>query len=691
MAGENRTPDCASSLSESVKPPAGTFGHAGRDGTLLAGGLRTNPVTFMRTTLLLALVGCTTPAQAPPAAGNGGDLQSIMTARGLTDVDVLAAAKTYTPTGKLDEYVILASGGQMGGLIAIGVPSMRILKYIAVFEPEPWQGYGYGGLSNAVLAGGDQGGKEITWGDVHHPNLSETNGDYDGEFIFVNDKANARIAVVDLEDFQTKQIVPNPLIMSDHGGSFVTQNTDYVVETSQYAAPIGGAYAPLSEYNEKYRGAAMFWKFDREAGKLDINKSFAVELPPYMQDLADAGKGPSDGFVFIGSWNTERASGTQGEGKPFLESGASQNDMDYLHIIDWKKAEKVVAEGKANTINGVKVIPLDVAASEHVLVFVGEPKSPHGADVTPDGKAIIVGGKLDTHATIFEFSKIKDMIDKGEYASKDPYGVDVLDFQKSLRGQVEIGLGPLHSVFDDKGNVYTSVFLDSTVVKWNYTNLEQPIQSLSVSYNIGHITAAEGDSMSPDGHYVVAMNKMAMDRFTPVGPLLPQNFQLIDISGPTMQVLYDLPIPLGEPHYAQMIKADKLKTIQAYIPAGTNPYTGQKDPGAVAAGEERIERNGKKVDVYMSVIRSHITPDFIEVNEGDEVVLHVTSLEQAYDQIHGFAIDMYNINLSMEPGKYDEVTFKADRAGVFPYYCTEFCSALHLEMEGYLLVKPKGS
>jgi nitrous-oxide reductase len=184
---------------------------------------------------------------------------------------------------------------------------------------------------------------------------------------------------------------------------------------------------------------------------------------------------------------------------------------------------------------------------------------------------------------------------------------------------------------------------------------------------------------------------MAQDRFSPVGPLLPQNFQLIDISGNTMQILYDLPIPLGEPHYAQMIKADKLKTIQAYVPAGTNPYTDEKDPGAVASGEERIERNGNKVDVYMSVIRSHINPDFIEVNQGDEVTIHVTSLEQAYDQTHGFTIDMYNVNLSMEPGKYDEIKFTADRAGVFPYYCTEFCSALHLEMEGYMLVKPKGA
>jgi nitrous-oxide reductase len=640
---------------------------------------------------LLSLAACGGPAAAPAPSG-GDTLAAIMQDRGLTDADVLAAAKTYTPSGKQDEYVLFASGGQSGNMLAIGVPSMRILKYIAVFGPESWQGYGYGGLGDKLLYDDSkQGGKEVTWGDVHHPNLSETNGDYDGKYLFINDKANARVAVIDLADFTTKQIVTNPLVMSDHGGAFVTPNTDYVVESSQYAAPLGGAYAPLDQYNDKYRGAAMFWKFDKAAGRIDKDKSWAIELPPYAQDLSDAGKLDSDGFVFINSWDTERASGTNGAGKPVMESGASQNDMDFLHVIDWKKAEKLVEAGKTTTINGVRVISLETAAAEHVLTFIPEPKSPHGCDVTPDGKAIVVGGKLDTHTTIYDFAKIKAQIEAGDYASTDPYGVGVLDFQKSIRGQKEIGLGPLHTVFDNTGHAYTSVFLDSTVVKWNWQDLDEPSEALSVQYNIGHIAAAEGDTVSPDGHWVVAMNKMAQDRYLGVGPLLPQNFQLIDISGEHMTLTYDLPIPLGEPHYAQMIKADKLHTLQAYTPAGTNPYTDQVDPGAVASGQERIERNGKQVDVYMSEIRSHFTPDTIEVNQGDEVTLHLTSLEQAYDQTHGFALDMYNINLSMEPGKYEEVHFVADRAGVFPFYCTEFCSALHLEMMGYLLVKPTGS
>lgn len=645
--------------------------------------------------LLLFFASCQNagaPVAPAPAAGTGGGLASIMAERGLSEADVLAAAKTYTPTGKLDEYVIFASGGQQGGMVVIGVPSMRILKYISVFAPEPWQGYGYGGLGDDVLyEQGKQGGKEITWGDVHHPNLSETGGEYDGNFLFLNDKANARVAVIDLKDFMTKQIVANPLVMSDHGGAFVTPNTDYVVETSQYAAPLGGKYATLDKYQDEYRGAAIFWKFDKEKGRIDEASSWAIELPPYAQDLADAGKLVSDGYVFINSWNTEMSAGTEGKEKPYTESGASQNDMDYLHVIDWKKAETLVAAGKTTTINGIRVISLADAAAEHVLTFVGEPKSPHGCDVTPDGTAVVVGGKLDTHTTVYDIAKMKDLIAKGTFTGKDKFGVDIMDFQAAIRGQVEVGLGPLHTVYDDKGFAYTSVFLDSTVVKWNWKDLTAPTEALGVQYNIGHITAAEGDTISPDGKYVVAMNKMSQDRFVNVGPLLPQNFQLVDISGPQMKVIYDLPIPLGEPHYAQMMKADKLHTITAYTPAGTNPYTDTKSEFAVASGEERIERNGDKVDVYMSVIRSHFAPDMIEVNQGDTVTLHLTSMEQALDQTHGFTIDMYNVNLSMEPGRYEEVTFKADRAGVFPFYCTEFCSALHLEMMGYMLVKPKGA
>jgi nitrous-oxide reductase len=625
---------------------------------------------------------------APQTSGQGSAVAELMKARGLSDADVTAALKTYLPTGKKDDYYLFSSGGQSGQVIVIGIPSMRILKYIAVFTPESWQGFGFGDkASEGLFEEGRRRGFEMRWGDTHHPNLSETDGDYDGQFLFIGDKANARLAVINLADFITTQVVANPLLESDHGAAFVTPNTEYVIESSQYPVPLGGAFAPLEEYNEKYRGAATFWKFDRAAGRIVPEQSFAIELPPYMQDLSDAGKLVSDGWAFINSFNTERSIGGNLEGRPPLESGASQNDMDYLHVVNWKKAEELFKAGKTRQIAGFPVLPLEVATAEGVLAFVPEPKSPHGCDVTPDGRFIVVGGKLDTHATVFSFEKIKALMEAKDYAGTDPYGVPILDFQKSIHGQVELGLGPLHTVYDDAGNAYTSMFVESKIAKWSLADMKL-VEKLPVHYNIGHIAAAHGDTVKPHGKWVVAMNKWAIDRFADVGPLLPQNFQLVDVSGPSMQLVYDLPIPLGEPHYTQIIAADRIKAIDHYTPVGFDAVKRVKDEFAVAGGEERIERRDDGVHVYMTQVRSHFTPDTIRVKQGETVHLHITNVEQAKDATHGFGISSYNISLSIEPGEHNNVTFKADRAGVFPFYCLEFCSALHLEMAGYLVVEP---
>jgi nitrous-oxide reductase len=639
----------------------------------------------------LALVACSPRGeQAPagaPAAGNGS-VASLMQARKLAEPDVTAALKTYTPTGVHDEYLMFSSGGHSGQVLVVGLPSMRLLKVIAVFTPEPWQGYGYGDQTNAVLASGNRDGQLLAWADTHHPALSETAGDYDGKFLFIGDKANARLAVIDLHDFVTKQIVVSNLIESDHGAAFVTPNTDYVIEPTQYPAPLGGGFVPIEEYDDKYRGAVLFWKFDRSKGRLDKAASFAIEVPPYSQDLADAGKLVSDGFAFVNSFNTERSYGGTLEGKPPMESGASQNDTDYLHVIDWRKAEAAVAAGKAETIRDMKVLRLPVAVAEGILHFIPEPKSPHGVDVTPDGKDIVVSGKLDTHATIYSFEKVKALIDQKKYVGSDPYGVPILPFEESIRAQVEIGLGPLHTQYDDQGNAYTSLFLESKVAKWNVAEA-RVIEKIPAHYNVGHIAAAEGDTVSPDGRFLVMINKWAIDRFSGVGPLLPQNMQLVDITSNPMQLLYDMPVPIGEPHYAQIIKADKLAPIDIYTPVGTDPITNAKAADAVEATQERVERRPDGVHVYMTAVRSHFTPDIVRVKEGEKVFLHLTNVEQAKDATHGFAIGSHNVNVSIEPGEHADIEFLAARSGVFPMYCTEFCSALHLEMAGYLLVEPK--
>ncbi len=648
------------------------------------------PVSPMRRLLLLLVLafGPSCEDAAGVQQGSGAQLAALMKARGLTEADAVAALKTYMPTGRKDEYYLFASGGHSGQLLVIGVPSMRILKYVGVFTPEPGQGYGHDSASKDVLKGGRRLGRELVWGDIHHPALSESQGSYDGQFLFLGDKANPRIAVLSLRNFATVQIVASELLQSASGAVFVTPNTEYVIEVSQYPAPLGNKYADLKRFEKDYRGAAIFWKFDRQNGRIDSEKSWAVELPPYMQDLADAGKLDSEGWAFISSFDSERAYGGNAEGKAALESGASQNDMDYLHLLNWRKAEKIVEEGRTQTIAGMRVISLFTAKEEGLLYLVPAPKSPHGVDVSPDGKEVVVSGKLDTHTTVYSVEKLKSLIEQKRFEGRDPYGIFILPFKESIRGQCEVGLGPLNTQFDTQGYAYTSVFLESKVARWSLKDLKVEAK-IPTHYNIGHIVIAAGDTVSPEGKYLVAMNKWSIDRFAEVGPLLPQNLQLVDISGQRQQLLYDLPLPLGEPHYGQMIKTAKLRPIDVYNPIGMNAATQERDPFAVEGGKERIERRVDGVHVFMTAVRSHFTPDVVRVKEGETVHLHLTNLEQAKDASHGFTIGSHNLNLSLAPGQHANVDFVADQAGVFPMYCTEFCSVLHLEMAGYFLVEPK--
>ncbi len=648
--------------------------------------------TTQRLTSMLVGIGLVLGSASSAWAGES--LKDVMKRRGLTDKDILAAAKTYTPTGGRDEYIAFSSGGQSGQLMIYGIPSMRILKYVAVFTPEPWQGYGFDDESKKVLAGGRINGKDILYGDTHHPALSETKGEYDGRYVFLNDKANPRVAVIDLKDFETKQIVVNPFFKSAHGGTFVTPNTEYIMHAAQYAAPFSDDYVPLEEFNEKYRGGLTYLKFDNKKGRIDLSRSFTFELPPYSQDLSDAGKKDSYGWGFTNSFCSERYVGGIERGRPPFEAGCSSKDTDFLHVTNWKKAEALVKAGKVKKIHGNYVITIKQAIKEGLLYLIPEPKSPHGVDVTPDGKFLVISGKLDSHTWVYSWAKIKKAIDDRNFVGKDPYGIPIIGLKTVLHKSVNVGLGPLHTQFDSRKCVaYTSIYVDSMITKWDYCK-GKVIDQLPIHYNVGHLMTMEGDTVSPDGKYLVSLNKLAIDRFNPVGPLHPQNHQLIDISGKKMKLLYDMPVPLGEPHYAVAIKADKLKPVIRYR-SGWNSREDKRSAYKARAGREKTVRTcddkGKcTVEVFGTTIRSHITPEIIEAVEGDTVKIHLTNLERAEDETHGFAMYGHNIQLSLEPGKTASATFVADKPGVYPYYCTEFCSALHLEMQGYLLVKPKG-
>ncbi|HEY8654524.1 MAG TPA: hypothetical protein VIL87_15755, partial [Dermatophilaceae bacterium] len=430
-----------------------------------------------------------------------GQLVAMATSRGLSGDEARGALQTTVPPGKYDPYYMFASGGHLGQVQVIGVPSMRLLKVIPVFTRDAYSGYGFGAdMGDEVIRAGSDPAKSgsLGWGDSHHPALSETAGEYDGRWLYINDRANGRIAMIDLADFKTRQIIDVPNLGTSHG-MCVTPNSEYAHISSITPRPTtANGYAPLERYAELYRGYSTWFFIDPKTGRMVPEKSFQIELPPYNQDLADAGKLASQGFGFINSFNTELAVGD----KAGLEVGTTKNNFDYLQVIDWKKAEQIVAAGKFVTRNGMRVVELSVAASEGILHLIPEPRNPHGVDVSPDGHYILIAGKLDPHVTVFSIEKIKDAIAKKKYQGKDRYGVPIIPMDAVLEAQVEVGAGPLHTQYDGKGNAYTSLFIDSAIAKWTLGPksgvTEKPftfVEKIPVHYNIGHLAIPGGDTV----------------------------------------------------------------------------------------------------------------------------------------------------------------------------------------------------
>jgi nitrous-oxide reductase len=431
-----------------------------------------------------------------------------------------------------------------------------------------------------------------------------------------------------------------------------------------------GTYQPIEQYATNYKGVVAGIAIDPKTGEMSLG--WQVLMPPFNFDLGDAGKGASDGWAFWTSYNSERATGK-------LEVTSTQKDRDYIAAVNWKAAEQAIKDGKFKMIGGVKVI--DPKDTPGVVFLIPCSKSPHGVDVSPDGKYIIGSGKLQSITTVFNIEKIKTAIDAKNFTG-DEDGIPVLNYDAIKDAEVNVGLGPLHTQFDDQGNAYTSLFVESAVAKWKLGTWEI-LDKVPVSYNIGHLAAAEGDTVSPDGKYLVALNKLSHGRHLGVGPSQPESSQLIDITGEKMKLIYDA-FTEPEPHYSQIIKADKLKPIEVYTKEEN------KHPQAIwDLKDAKIERSGNAVTVKMIAVRSSFEPWKIEVNQGDKVTIYLTNIEQTTDELHGFGLNEYNINVVVDPGETKTIEFVADKTGVFPFYCTNFCSALHQEMQGYLLVKPK--
>ncbi len=523
---------------------------------------------------------------------------------------------------------------------------------------------------------------DFTWGDVHHPGLSQTDGKYDGRWLFVNDNANNRVARIDLRDFKTKQILgPIPNSSGNHGSSFVTENTEYVLVASRFSVPLPkGRYADPAKYESEFNGMVSGLKVDPATGTLSVG--WQVITPPFDWDLGSTGKGPSSGWAFWTSYNSEMGVGT-------LEANSTRLDRDYAAIVNWRAAEQAVKDGRAAMMSGVPVI--DPAKVPGVLYFLPVPKSPHGIDTDPSGRWIVASGKLQPVASVFDFQKIQDAISRKQFKSQ-VRGVPVIAYEAVIEGEVPVGLGPLHTQYDGKGNAYTSLFVESAVAKWHLPPWSPEdrkdlngvvVDKIPVHYNIGHLVVGGSDTKEPYGKYLVAMNKLSKGRHVSVGPSQPESSELIDITGEKMSVLYEA-FTEPEPHFAQILKVDRIKPIEVY------PKAENRDPNAIWSPDQAgISRKGNKVEVKMMAIRSRFVPDAVDVRQGDEVTIHLTNVEQTTDMLHGFGIVEHDLNVVVDPGETKTIRFVAQKTGIFPFYCTNFCSALHQEMQGYLAVRPQ--
>ncbi|MCL6517039.1 MAG: Sec-dependent nitrous-oxide reductase [Alicyclobacillus sp.] len=569
--------------------------------------------------------------------------------------------------GQLDSYYAFLSGGQSGDVYVYGVPSMRLIKTIPVFTPDPRSGYGFTPDTKAMLGG-------YTWGDDHHPVMSQTNGTYDGRWLFVNDKANNRVGEVDLKTFETKQILNLPNEIGTHSLT-ITPDSKYLFTASEYSAPLNngpaqGNYAPLNAYSEKYFGILSSIGLGSD-GKMNLN--WEMLTAPYDYDLAAAGKAVSDGWVFVSSYNSEEATTD-------TEVNSTKNSRDYVLVVNYVEAQKLVDAGQYDFVNnGVKMIDPRKHPGLAYLIPCG--KNPHGVDVSPNGQWVVASGKLDPIVTVYDFNKIKAAIEKKDFQGTGWGNLPVLNYNDVMTAEIQVGLGPLHTQFDDKGYAYTSLFVESAVTKWQLGTWKV-VEKIPVNYNVGHIAVAGGDSEHPYGQFLIALDKMSQNRFLPVGPGYPVNEQLIDISGSSMKLLREAPAN-REPHYAVIVPANVIKAENVY------PVGKSGNPNAITAeNQAKVVRNGNQVTVYMAAIRSHFTPDQLTVKQGDKVTIYLTNLEQQPNITHGFAVSDYNINVAVDPGQTKVVQFTADKPGVFPFYCTDFCSALHEEMMGYLTVQP---
>ena len=582
-----------------------------------------------------------------------------------------AGANVHLKPGELDTYYGLWSGGHTGDMRVLGLPSGREITRIPCFVPDALVGWGITNESKAVMGTKPDGSLKYTVADTHHTHASYKDGNYDGRYAWINDKINSRLARIRLDYFICDKITELPNVQGFHG--IFPDKADPVDPAVNYTTRVfcGGEFAiPLpntgTEDISKYR--SMFTCVDAET------------MEVRWQVLID---GNCD--LVATSYDGKLAATNQYN----VEMGAKYEDMmsaerDACLFFNVARIEAAVKAGKFKTIGTSKVPVVDGTHEANkdpktaLTAYVSVPKNPHGVNASPDGKYFICAGKLSPTATVIELSKVLDWFE-GKLEKLD----------SAIVAEVELGLGPLHTAFDGRGNAYTTLFLDSQVVKWNVEaaikfhagdkTAKYVVDRLDVQYQPGHLNASHSETKAADGKYLAVGCKFSKDRFLPVGPLHPENEQLIDISGEKMVLLADHPVR-GEPHDFIIFKRDLVRPKQV--------YTLDEFPLAVKDPKESgVFRNGKKVTVKMTSQAPAFSLREFKLKKGDEVTLILTNLDKIEDLTHGFAIPNYNVNFIVNPLETKSVTFIADKPGVFWCYCTHFCHALHLEMRTRMIVE----
>ena len=609
-----------------------------------------------------------------------------------------AAQSVYVAPGKYDEFYDFVSGGFNGQMSVYGLPSGRLLKIVPIFSVFPENGYGYSEETKPML---NTSHGFVPWDDQHHLELSQTNGEIDGRWIFANANNTPRIARVDLTTFKTAEILELPNSAGNHSSPFITENTEYVVAGTRFAVPMDNQNGdvPINSYRKNFKASISFIAVDKNTGNMKI--AWQLRVPPVDFDLSHSGKGPSHDWFFFSCYNTEQAN-------TLLEVNASQRDKDFILAVNWKNLEDLIKQnyGKKEAVQYAhnvydenkhaatstiekEVTVLDAKDLKDICYFIPCPKSPHGCDVDPTGEYIVGSGKLAALIPVFSFTKIQKAISDKKFIGTYE-GIPVIEYEAALYGEVKKpGLGPLHTEFDGRGNAITTMFVSSEIVRWNIKDLKV-IDRQPTFYSPGHLSIPGGDTRKPNGKYVIVYNKITKDRYLPTGPELAQTAQLFDISGDKMKLLLDFPT-VGEPHYGQAVEASVIrdKSVKFFdINKNENPYVTKGEK------EAKVVRIGKRVDIYITQIRSHFVPDNIEgIKMGDDVYWHVTNLEQDWDVPHGFAIKSApNIaELLVMPGETQTIKWNPQAPGMYPFYCTDFCSALHQEMQGYVRVSPANS